>query len=580
MTITVNFDPPLPSDNPATFNSKAFALLGNLNTWSGQANALAVEVNQDEAALAAAVSSAQTSASTATTQAGIATTQAGIATTQASNALNSANAAAASLDAFDDRYLGSKSVEPTVDNDGNVLLSGALYWNSSTNTMRVYNGSTWQDVAQGVSTPFQTFSGTGSQTAFTLSGTPGAVGAVEVFISGVRQVPTTNYTVSGTTLTFVTAPPAGTNNVFVRWISTQPMVNGALTGDLTLTGTALRIRGDFSNATVANRVMFQTSTTNSSTVVGVLPNGTGNYSEYRVFNAGDPTNASTLDFSVGTSVARIRSDITGTGTYLPMIFATGGSERMRIDTSGSALVNLSTPRAFANGVVTPLFQVASAGPGAGIGATRFSSTVDSHSRLVLARSGSDTLGTDAVVPSNATLGSVEFQGHDGTAYQVRAFVRGVVEGSVSASNLPTAIIFFTGSTGASERLRIDSTGNVLVTNNTGGLGYGTGAGGTVTQGSGSGKATTVTLNRPTGQITMNSATLNAGAVVTFQLNNSLIANTDQLIATLSDDFSPANYSIRCSVGTGRGRISLTNISAGNLTEAVVLNFAIIKGATS
>ena len=41
MSITVVFDPPLPSDNPATFNQKAFTLLGNLNTWSTQANALA-----------------------------------------------------------------------------------------------------------------------------------------------------------------------------------------------------------------------------------------------------------------------------------------------------------------------------------------------------------------------------------------------------------------------------------------------------------------------------------------------------------------------------------------------------------
>ena len=93
MTITVVFDPPLPSDSPATFNTKAFTLLGDLNDWSTEANALAVSVNADEAVLDAAVASATASASTATTQAGTATTQAGIATTQAGNAATSAGTA-------------------------------------------------------------------------------------------------------------------------------------------------------------------------------------------------------------------------------------------------------------------------------------------------------------------------------------------------------------------------------------------------------------------------------------------------------------------------------------------------------
>ena len=54
MTISVVFDPPLPSDNPTDFNTKAFALLGDLNTWSTQANALPGEVADDLSALLAA----------------------------------------------------------------------------------------------------------------------------------------------------------------------------------------------------------------------------------------------------------------------------------------------------------------------------------------------------------------------------------------------------------------------------------------------------------------------------------------------------------------------------------------------
>ena len=51
MSITVVFDPPLPSDNPATFDRKAFTLLGDLNTWSGQANQVAGGINADKTAL-------------------------------------------------------------------------------------------------------------------------------------------------------------------------------------------------------------------------------------------------------------------------------------------------------------------------------------------------------------------------------------------------------------------------------------------------------------------------------------------------------------------------------------------------
>lgn len=61
----------------------------------------------------------------------------------ATAASSSATAAAASYDSFDDRYLGSKASDPTLDNDGNALLTGALYWNSASSIMKVYTGSTW-----------------------------------------------------------------------------------------------------------------------------------------------------------------------------------------------------------------------------------------------------------------------------------------------------------------------------------------------------------------------------------------------------------------------------------------------------
>ena len=100
---------------------------------------------------------ASTSASTATTKAGEASTSASNAATSETNAGNSETAASnsasaadaakdaalAALDSFDDRYLGTKASDPTLDNDGNALVAGALYFNTTDNVMKVYEGSSW-----------------------------------------------------------------------------------------------------------------------------------------------------------------------------------------------------------------------------------------------------------------------------------------------------------------------------------------------------------------------------------------------------------------------------------------------------
>ena len=91
--------------------------------------------------------SAATSAATATTQASNSATSASAAASSATSASSSATAAAASYDTFDDRFLGAKSSDPSADNDGDALATGALYFNSSSNAMKVYTGSAWAAVA-------------------------------------------------------------------------------------------------------------------------------------------------------------------------------------------------------------------------------------------------------------------------------------------------------------------------------------------------------------------------------------------------------------------------------------------------
>ena len=132
--------------------SAANALVSEQNA---KASELAAGVSENNAATSEAVAiakatEASASETAATTQAGIAATKANEASASATAARNSELAAAAMLDAFDDRYLGSFTVDPTTDNDGQPLLDGALYFNTSENVLKVYDvgTATWYTIPQ------------------------------------------------------------------------------------------------------------------------------------------------------------------------------------------------------------------------------------------------------------------------------------------------------------------------------------------------------------------------------------------------------------------------------------------------
>ena len=107
------------------------------------------------------------------------------------------------------------------------------------------------------------------------------------------------------------------------------------------------------------------------------------------------------------------------------------------------------------------------------------------------------------------------------------------------------------------------------------LGYTAAAQGTVTQLTS--KATAVTLNKPAGVITMNNAALNTATNATFTLNNSFISANDTIILTISGgQATPGSYNVFANaLSAGSVSITLRNISGGPLSEAVVINFAII-----
>ena len=232
------------------------------------------------------------------------------------------------------------------------------------------------------------------------------------------------------------------------------------TGDETIAGvktfsnnlnfaSGTRITGDFSNATDSSRLAFETNVQNSFTVVSAFPNGTGVLSSFRAFSTAQGLNSSFAEVYCDQTRAMVSSGTSGTGAYLPLTFYTGGSERMRIDSSG----------------------------------------------------------------------------------------------------------------------------NVLVTGS-GGLGYGTGSGGIVTQLTS--KSTAVTLNKPSGRIIMNGAALAAGATVTFVLNNSLIGESDIVtVECYNNGYTKAEVFTTI---VGAAYIHVTNISASSQSLATDINFTVIKGA--
>ena len=146
----------------STSATSASTSASTATTKASEASTSASNAASSATAAASSATPATTQASTATTKASEANTSATNAATSATNAASSATAAAnsataaassatsaaASFDTFDDRFLGSKSSDPSVDNDGDALLTGALYWNSSAGNLRVYSGSAWVAIVQ------------------------------------------------------------------------------------------------------------------------------------------------------------------------------------------------------------------------------------------------------------------------------------------------------------------------------------------------------------------------------------------------------------------------------------------------
>jgi hypothetical protein len=174
--------------------SSATTASASVATIAGYASAAATS----EANALTSANSAATSAASAAASTSAAATSASSAAASASSAETSATAAAASYDSFDDRYLGAKSTPPSVDNDGNALITGAIYWNSVSNAMFAWSGSAWGSISSTADIFRYRYTASGGETSesgpddngVTLSYLPGKE---QVYLNGVLLVRTQDY---------------------------------------------------------------------------------------------------------------------------------------------------------------------------------------------------------------------------------------------------------------------------------------------------------------------------------------------------------------------------------------------------
>ena len=219
---------------------------------------------------------------------------------QATAAAESATAAAASYDSFDDRYLGSKASDPTLDNDGDALITGALYFDSANGTMKVYNGSEWVNASssiEGIKSNLY-YTATSGQTVFsgaddnTNTLVVDQVDLVNVYMNGVR-LHEDDYTVS-----------AAGNSV--------TLTTGAATGDLIY----VEVFGNFAGQSGAEVAI--TGGTIDGTVIGGSTAAAGTFTALTTNGIDDNASATamTLDASGNLLVGKTSANFANAGVQL------------------------------------------------------------------------------------------------------------------------------------------------------------------------------------------------------------------------------------------------------------------------
>jgi hypothetical protein len=296
-----------------------------------------------------------------------------------------------------------------------------------------------------------------------------------------------------------------------------------------------------------------------------------NAQAFRVYNTfTDASNYERLALTWSSNVAVLETQAAGTGTARNLSILSGDNGNVGI------------------GITTPT-NVSGWGGAA------------QKSRLWVSSSGANDYPAMVIAGGTTTTGggAIQFAARNGTTIaDFGVSNSGTPEIGIAARLNTANINFYTSPSGSAvTKMRIHASGRVLIgtttddgtnllqvaggitsSSPTAGIGYATGAGGTVAQATN--KSTGVTLSKINGQITMNAAALAAGAIVSFVVTNTTVVATDFIHLQHQSGGTLGGYSVNASAGAGSFTVQIRNNTAGSLSEAIVLAFAVFKGVTA